>query len=73
MSNLDSDIQDMIDLIYWPPDGSQTDRKLPENSRYYGNWGFAIYRTYYGPHSDKYWNMLLGTPEATNQPSAWIL
>ncbi|KAH7175236.1 hypothetical protein EDB81DRAFT_835753 [Dactylonectria macrodidyma] len=35
------------------------DRKLPENFKYYGNWGFTIYRTYYSPESDEHWEMLL--------------
>lgn len=37
----------------------QSDRKLPENFKYYGNWGFPIYRTYYGPKSDEHWDILL--------------
>lgn len=55
----------MIDLIWRPPRKepgvkmSRIDRKLPENFKYYRNWGFTIYRTYYNPESDKHWDMLL--------------
>ncbi|CEI63521.1 hypothetical protein FVEN_g6653 [Fusarium venenatum] len=34
-------------------------RKHPDNFQYYRRWGFAIYRMYCGPDSDKHWNMLL--------------
>ncbi|KAL6401423.1 hypothetical protein AUP68_15293 [Ilyonectria robusta] len=60
------DITEIINQIYWPPRAlrgfgkKEPNRKLPENFKYYENWGFTIYRTYYGPHSDQYWNMLLG-------------
>ncbi|KAF4998535.1 hypothetical protein FDECE_11753 [Fusarium decemcellulare] len=32
---------------------------LPKNFKYYGNWGFSIYRTYYSPDSDEHWDVLL--------------
>ncbi|KAL2687925.1 hypothetical protein Neosp_005495 [[Neocosmospora] mangrovei] len=32
---------------------------LPENFKYYGHWGYTIYRTYYGPESDEHWDTLL--------------
>ncbi|KAF5720971.1 hypothetical protein FMUND_3874 [Fusarium mundagurra] len=35
------------------------DRNLPENSKYYGHWGYTIYRTHYSPESDKQWDTLL--------------
>lgn len=56
-------IEEMIDLLWSPPRGPkriQMDRKLPENFKYYDKWGFAIYRTYYGPESAQKWKMLLG-------------
>ncbi|KAH7131157.1 hypothetical protein EDB81DRAFT_845728 [Dactylonectria macrodidyma] len=55
----------MIELIWRPPRKEPgvkrppIDRNLPENFKYYGNWGFTIYRTYYSPESDKHWDMLL--------------
>ncbi|KAJ3535965.1 hypothetical protein NM208_g6915 [Fusarium decemcellulare] len=54
---------DMIDLVWLPPRGlkrQHRDRKHPDNAQYYRQWGFTIYRTYYGPDSEKHWNMLLG-------------
>ncbi|KAF4989553.1 hypothetical protein FDECE_14672 [Fusarium decemcellulare] len=53
----------MIGLVWSPPRGlkrQQGGRKHPDNAQYYRQWGFTIYRTYYGLDSDKYWNMLLG-------------
>ncbi|KAI8671979.1 hypothetical protein LRP88_03501 [Fusarium phalaenopsidis] len=55
----------MIDLVWQPPRKKpgvkrpMLDRRLPENFKHYGNWGFAIYRTYYSPESDKHWDILL--------------
>ncbi|KAJ4307797.1 hypothetical protein N0V84_012491 [Fusarium piperis] len=55
----------MIDLMWQPPrkkPGAKRpmlDRRLSENFKYYGNWGFTIYRTYYSPESDKHWDILL--------------
>ncbi|KAH6988456.1 hypothetical protein EDB80DRAFT_816704 [Ilyonectria destructans] len=63
---LEFNISEIIDQVYWPPcppRGSkqeEPDRKLPENFKYHENWGYTICRTYYGPHSDQYWNILLG-------------
>ncbi|KAJ3454439.1 hypothetical protein MRS44_018333 [Fusarium solani] len=56
-------VNEMIDLVWDPPRGVQRQhrsRKHPDNFQYYCQWGFTIYRTYYDPQSDKYWNMLLG-------------
>ncbi|RSL94207.1 hypothetical protein CDV31_014409 [Fusarium ambrosium] len=56
-------VNKMIDLLWSPPRGVQRQhrsRKHPDNFQYYHQWGFPIYRTYYGPESDKHWNMLLG-------------
>ncbi|KAF7544083.1 hypothetical protein G7Z17_g10229 [Cylindrodendrum hubeiense] len=58
-------VSEMIDLVWWPPRPERgvkrphIDRTLPENFKYYGNWGFTIYRTYYSPESDEHWDMLL--------------
>ncbi|UZP40179.1 hypothetical protein NXS19_007995 [Fusarium pseudograminearum] len=58
-------ISDMIDFVWKspkPPAGTKKrflDRTLPENFKYFRNWGFTIYRTYYGPESDEHWNTLL--------------
>ncbi|KAH7134335.1 hypothetical protein EDB81DRAFT_95905 [Dactylonectria macrodidyma] len=58
-------VSEMIELIWRPPRKEPgvkrppIDRNLPENFKYYGNWGFTIYRTYYSPESDKHWDMLL--------------
>ncbi|WAO88980.1 Hypothetical protein NCS54_00635200 [Fusarium falciforme] len=55
----------MIDLVWQPPRKKpgvkrpMLDRRLPENFKHYGNWGFTIYRTYYSPESDKHWDILL--------------
>ncbi|KAF4969337.1 hypothetical protein FSARC_3412 [Fusarium sarcochroum] len=57
----------MIKPMWRPPRAEpgakmpRRDRTLPENFKYYGHWGFAIYRTYYNPDSDKHWDMLLDT------------
>jgi hypothetical protein len=34
-------------------------RDHPENFKYHRNWGFTIFRTYYGQDSNKPWNTLL--------------
>ncbi|KAH7115425.1 hypothetical protein B0J13DRAFT_459618 [Dactylonectria estremocensis] len=58
-------VSEMIDLMWRPPRKEPgvkrppIDRKLPENFKYYGRWGFTIYRTYYNPESDEHWDMLL--------------
>ncbi|KAH7124870.1 hypothetical protein B0J13DRAFT_598937 [Dactylonectria estremocensis] len=58
-------VSEMIELVWWPPREEpgvrrpEIDRKLPENFKHYGNWGFTIYRTYYSPESDEHWHMLL--------------
>ncbi|GKU21989.1 unnamed protein product [Fusarium langsethiae] len=55
----------MIDYVWKspkPPPGTKRralDGLLPENFKYFRNWGFTIYRTYYGPESDEPWNTLL--------------
>ncbi|KAM5351165.1 hypothetical protein ACJ41O_003888 [Fusarium nematophilum] len=56
-------VNEMIDSVWSPPRGVKRQyksRKHPDNFQYYRQWGFTIYRTYYGPQSDKHWNMLLG-------------
>ncbi|KAF5697879.1 hypothetical protein FGLOB1_12452 [Fusarium globosum] len=58
---------EMIDMLWQPPStrvGSgrrmqKLDRTLPENSKYYGHWGYTIYRTHYSRESDKQWDALL--------------
>ncbi|KAM0376609.1 hypothetical protein ACHAPY_007155 [Fusarium culmorum] len=58
---------EMIDLVWKspkPPPGTKRrvlDRTLPENFKYFRNWGFTIYRTCYGTESDEHWNTLLQT------------
>lgn len=58
-------VSDVMQLLWHPgrkdPQvrGKRLDRTLPENFKYYSHWGFTIYRTYYSPESDKYWDMLL--------------
>ena len=58
-------LSDMFDLIWKPPRGPPIvkrrplDKMLPENFKYFRNWGFSIYRTYYGPESDEHWNTLV--------------
>ncbi|KAG8673739.1 hypothetical protein FPOAC2_07203 [Fusarium poae] len=55
----------MIDYVWKspkPPPGTKRralDRTHPDNFKYFRNWGFTIYRTYYGPESDESWNTLL--------------
>lgn len=58
---------EMIDMLWQPPSTrvgrihrfEKLDRNLPENSKYYGHWGYTIYRTHYSPESDKQWDTLL--------------
>lgn len=54
---------EMVDMIWQPPRRRgihrSIDRRLPEHSKYYGHWGFTIYRTHYAPESDKQWETLL--------------
>ncbi|KAF5565395.1 hypothetical protein FNAPI_1710 [Fusarium napiforme] len=58
---------EMIDMLWQPPSTRQgriirkakLDKTLPENSKYYGHWGYTIYRTHYTPGSDKQWDTLL--------------
>ncbi|PNP76004.1 hypothetical protein FNYG_10562 [Fusarium nygamai] len=57
-------IEDMLEQIskYWPPGPpamQQIESKDPDILQYYQQWGFDIYRTYYGPGSDEAWNALL--------------
>ncbi|KAF5576581.1 hypothetical protein FPANT_10865 [Fusarium pseudoanthophilum] len=57
-------IEEMIEMIskYCSPGPlamQQMDSKDPDILQYYQQWGFNIYRTYYGPGSDEAWNMLL--------------
>ncbi|RGP75831.1 hypothetical protein FLONG3_5588 [Fusarium longipes] len=55
----------MINYLWRPPRGPpgdkrpRLDKRLPENFKYFENWGFTIYRTYYGAESDEHWNTLL--------------
>ncbi|KAF4943599.1 hypothetical protein FGADI_13304 [Fusarium gaditjirri] len=58
---------EMIDMLWQPPSTrrgrilhvQRLDRTLPENSKYYGRWGYTIYRTHYSPETDKQWDTLL--------------
>ncbi|KAH7195299.1 hypothetical protein DER44DRAFT_536504 [Fusarium oxysporum] len=53
---------DMIKLVRARSCGlkAQDSQRKPSNSsRHYRQWGFTIYRTYYGVGSDKSWDMLL--------------
>lgn len=55
----------MVKLMWRPPRQERgakrqhIDRTLPENFKYYGHWGYTIYRTHYSPESDEHWDMLL--------------
>ncbi|KAF4331799.1 hypothetical protein FBEOM_14430 [Fusarium beomiforme] len=44
-------------------EATTVDKRHPDNFPYYRQWGFTIYRTYYGPGSDQNWKMLLGALE----------
>ncbi|KAH7205687.1 hypothetical protein BKA60DRAFT_684898 [Fusarium oxysporum] len=61
-----SPLSEMLDYLWRPPrkepgvKSRALNRFDPENYHYYRNWGFTIYRTYYGKDSDKHWNTLLG-------------
>ncbi|KAL5592575.1 hypothetical protein FOBRF1_013601 [Fusarium oxysporum] len=57
-------IEKMVEQIskYWPPGPpamQQMESKDPDIRQYYQQWGFDIYRTYYGPGSDEAWGKLL--------------
>ncbi|RGP59213.1 hypothetical protein FSPOR_11506 [Fusarium sporotrichioides] len=55
-------VQDMIEGLWHLPRGVKTQykgREHSDNFQYYRRCGYAIYRTYYGPDADKYWNVLL--------------
>lgn len=62
-----ADISEMIEFLWRPPRINTgpiikhlvNDRKAPENFGYYRNWGFTVYRTFYGPDSDKHWDTLI--------------
>ncbi|KAL7755297.1 hypothetical protein ACKLNR_015054 [Fusarium oxysporum f. sp. zingiberi] len=59
-------LSEMLAFLWRPPrkepgvKSRPLNRFDPENHHYYRNWGFTIYRTYYGEDSDKHWNTLLG-------------
>ncbi|KAH6953497.1 hypothetical protein DER45DRAFT_575957 [Fusarium avenaceum] len=58
-------LSEITQYLWRPPrkePGSKSralNRSDPENYKYYRNWGFNIYRTYYGEGSDKHWHTLL--------------
>ncbi|KAF5000822.1 hypothetical protein FGRMN_1430 [Fusarium graminum] len=58
-------LSEILQYLWRPPrkePGSKRralNRFDPENYKYYRNWGFTIYRTYYGQDSDKHWHTLL--------------
>uniref|UniRef100_A0A0C4DI59 Uncharacterized protein n=1 Tax=Fusarium oxysporum (strain Fo5176) TaxID=660025 RepID=A0A0C4DI59_FUSOF len=58
-------ISEMIDFLWRPPRKEPgvkrrpLDQRDPANAQYYRNWGFTVYRTYYGPDSDKHWETLI--------------
>ncbi|KAM5521707.1 hypothetical protein FOXYSP1_15598 [Fusarium oxysporum f. sp. phaseoli] len=60
-----SPLSEMLDYLWKPPRKSPAVKSRAlnrfdiENFKYYRNWGFTIYRTYYGQSSDKHWNTLL--------------
>ncbi|KAF5237971.1 hypothetical protein FOXYS1_15553 [Fusarium oxysporum] len=60
-----SPLSEMLDYLWKPPRNEPAvksralNRFDVENFKYYRNWGFTIYRTYYGQSSDKHWNTLL--------------
>ncbi|KAF4473321.1 hypothetical protein FAGAP_13244, partial [Fusarium agapanthi] len=58
-----AELSEILDLLWNPPRKAERhpemprlNRFKPEDFEYYKNWGFAIYRTYYGPESDHSWN-----------------
>lgn len=61
------EISEMIEFLWRPPRINTgpivkhlvNDRKAPENFQYYRNWGFTVYRTFYGPGSDTHWDTLI--------------
>ncbi|CVK94836.1 uncharacterized protein FMAN_13154 [Fusarium mangiferae] len=61
-----AELSEILDLLWNPPrkadrhpEMPRPSRFKPENFGYYKKWGFAIYRTYYGAESDRYWDILL--------------
>lgn len=62
MPKLSSVLDGISDLPTLPGD--------PENAQ---NWGFTVYRTYYGPSSDEHWEKLLATAkrEAMEEVMKW--
>ncbi|RBQ75506.1 hypothetical protein FVER14953_13770 [Fusarium verticillioides] len=57
-------IKDMIEKVWLFPRGTKLEpggRKNPDNLHHlrHRNWGFSVYRTYYGKDSDKHWQALL--------------
>ncbi|KAF5692431.1 hypothetical protein FDENT_2953 [Fusarium denticulatum] len=58
---------EMINMLWQPPSTrvgrvrrfEKLNKTLPENSKYYGHWGYTIYRTHYSLESNKQWDMLL--------------
>ncbi|KAH7190888.1 hypothetical protein DER44DRAFT_796140 [Fusarium oxysporum] len=61
-----AEISEILDLLWNPPrkrdrhpEMPSPNRFRPEDFSHYKNWGFAIYRTYYGPESDHSWSVLL--------------
>ncbi|EXM21442.1 hypothetical protein RAB80_010015 [Fusarium oxysporum f. sp. vasinfectum] len=59
-------VSEIIRALWKPPrspgirlEKDRLDRTLPENFTCYKQWGFNIYRTYYGKGSNKHWAKLL--------------
>ncbi|RSL59399.1 hypothetical protein CEP54_007317 [Fusarium duplospermum] len=58
-------VSEMIELMWKPPRKERgvkrqhIDTTLPENFKYYGHWGYTVYRTHYSPESDEHWDTLL--------------
>jgi hypothetical protein len=53
----ESDLELFLEKLFKPPEG-----EFPTNAdfdQYRRNWGFTIYRTFYGPNSDEQWRKLL--------------
>ncbi|KAM0084868.1 hypothetical protein ACKRZS_002889 [Fusarium odoratissimum] len=51
-------IEELIDHVWSPPRGVKRQHKSRhhlDNLEYYCQWGYTIYRTYYGPESDSIW------------------
>jgi hypothetical protein len=51
----------LIDFLRKPPRRAPDfkkrliEKKLPENFKYFRNWGFTNHGTYYRPESDEHW------------------